>query len=1148
MDINEKLAEFKKNYTKLSTDFSYIEEDDPITSVKLNMILQELDKWTNDLSYKINQHSFYKEEFLRKDQEALKTYQKLITTLNDSLSSKIDSITKDHIASCQKLKDKIEASKQNCEYTKEQLEVEYNYFVSTSELNKIILDNDFEEAKKRYVYQKGEAKESYLEIVKKNNIALEKIKEEIDKDYFQKVYDFQKECNETIDKLHHLIEIKSIELNSINAALETERNNMKEKYRQESAKLNEAIKKIADEKNKLIDKARSEYNKAMSDADIEKENKRAVYQAKSQALLKEFVTKINVIDEQTTKTKKDFDKKIDQVKRKYYFVVFLKDKKFHYQLEQIYNASPSIDKYTNHLLKFKNKQHRINALCYKKENELILLELTKLYTVKVNENRNNKNFLEIDKNFAIKNITDQEQFDNKYYQEKDNVYENDFNYVVKTANYTFAQKANHLRCQSQIRTKLLERNYDGIEANYYKRIEEIQNKINSYKMEIDLTRELNDLITKHREFNYQSQIHLEEINNLLEIEKNKLLKEFNTSQFECNMKNITLSKEYGYKKIDLENQRAEKFKNLKIRLEELLLEKNGVSIAFSIKKEELNERFSKIKTQLIHNNDLRTSKDKYLERLKNNDEDYLNQIINSYSLFFDDISKYFHRIIKIILSDIIPTEKNFHYLETLIKSYLQLLLSLFEQALLSLNEIVSQVLEKKMEYIYDFKYRSSMDALRENYKNTIQEYLNQKEEIIDKIDSSQKTIENFKQKIYTLFNDIEMLKQSNGTKKKKLDATALLTIKHNNLKIKDYREKIENFNQIIKLSTDDIAILDKKKLQDTITFNKECKRIEKFVADDTLTYQTFKHVMEDIVKEAQNSLSHFSLNDDLKHFTEKKLNREIEKQLNTSSMMIHRSRVKLNMAFQIFIKSCKNETEKKTFENSLEFQEEISKYNKQYNTALEEYQTEYHQTIAIYEKKVHEHNVLTIKTLNRYDDMLNQANMDYQNSSKAIQELNNELTQKFFFDYYALEDNNQKIINYHTSSMDQNDSTFKSKRQNLILKNTNEKNAATAKLKQLIKLKNEEIEHLPIAFKYYSQMLNKEMKHKNTDLHIEIKNAKTAFNLERKRIDKEINNLKTQLEQDKKLNEIEQKRNIILEKKSHISNLKHSIKSIRIKL
>ena len=231
---------------------------------------------------------------------------------------------------------------------------EYNYFVSTSELNKIILDNDFEEAKKRYVYQKGEAKESYLEIVKKNNIALEKIKEDIDKDYFQKVYDFQKECNETIDKLHHLIEIKSIELNSINAALETERNNMKEKYRQESANLNEAIKKIADEKNKLIDKARSEYNKAMSDADIEKENKRAVYQAKSQALLKEFVTKINVIDEQTTKTKKDFDKKIDQVKRKYYFVVFLKDKKFHYQLEQIYNASPSIDKYTNQSYKFCN--------------------------------------------------------------------------------------------------------------------------------------------------------------------------------------------------------------------------------------------------------------------------------------------------------------------------------------------------------------------------------------------------------------------------------------------------------------------------------------------------------------------------------------------------------------------------------------------------------------------------------------------------------------------------------------------------------------------------------------------------------------------------------------------------------------------------
>ncbi|MDE5714979.1 MAG: hypothetical protein K2I42_02495, partial [Anaeroplasmataceae bacterium] len=502
--------------TKLSTDFSYIEDDDPITSVKLNTIQQELDKWTDDLFYKIDQHSFYKEAFLKKDEDALKTYQKMITNLNDSLSTKIDSITKDHIASCQKLKDKIESSKQNCEYTKEQLEVEYNYFVSTSELNKIILDNDYDEAKKRYVYQKGEAKESYLEIVKKNNISLEKIKDEIDQDYFQKTYNFQKECSETIDQLNKLIEIKTLELNSINTALETERNNMKEKYRQESANLNDAIKKISEEKNRLIDKARSEYNKAMSDADIEKENKRAVYQAKSQALLKEFVTKINVIDEQTTKIKKDFDRKIDQLKRKYYSVVFLKDKKFHSQLEQIYAASPSIDKYTNHLIKFKNRQHRVNSFFYKKENELILLELTKMHTVRVLENRNNKNFLEIDKNFAIKNIADQEQFDNKYYQEKDNVYENDFNYIVKTANYSFAQKANHLRCQSQIRTKLLERNYDGIEANYYKRIETIQNKINSYKLEIELTNQLNELICKHREANYHSQIHLEEINNLLE--------------------------------------------------------------------------------------------------------------------------------------------------------------------------------------------------------------------------------------------------------------------------------------------------------------------------------------------------------------------------------------------------------------------------------------------------------------------------------------------------------------------------------------------------------------------------------------------------------------------------------------------------------
>ncbi len=237
---------------------------------------------------------------------------------------------------------------------------------------------------------------------------------------------------EELERLQKTLEQQESELASITAILENERSNMKEKYRHESANLNDNIKRISEEKNKLIDKARGQYTKSMSDANIEKENKKVQYQTQAQALLKEFVTKINIIDENTSVIRKDFDRKIKQIKREYYSDVFIKTKEFHKQLEQIYTSSSSpFDKYTHHLIRFKNKQHQFNIHMAKKEKELLLLELSKDNTIKILNNRYDKNFLEIDKNYAIKSLTDQEQFDNKYYQENDNIFENDFNYTIR---------------------------------------------------------------------------------------------------------------------------------------------------------------------------------------------------------------------------------------------------------------------------------------------------------------------------------------------------------------------------------------------------------------------------------------------------------------------------------------------------------------------------------------------------------------------------------------------------------------------------------------------------------------------------------------------------------------------------------------------
>ena len=75
-----------------------------------------------------------------------------------------------------------------------------------------------------------------------------------------------------------------------------------------------------------------------------------------------------------------------------------------------------------------------------------------------------------------------------------------------------------MRCQSQIRTKLLERNFDGISANYIKKIEAIQSKIMASKVTIDITKRLNQTLLSYLEETYHARLHLEETSSLLEIE------------------------------------------------------------------------------------------------------------------------------------------------------------------------------------------------------------------------------------------------------------------------------------------------------------------------------------------------------------------------------------------------------------------------------------------------------------------------------------------------------------------------------------------------------------------------------------------------------------------------------------------------------
>ncbi len=1146
----ELLENFKANYTKLIQDLAIEDEKDPLSKETMNELLELQKHWLSLQKDKKLQIAKLETIFNNRNETALQKYQNEVKQLNMGLNKNIKKVTSNHMQACKNLKSEIEKTRRNTRYTIEQLEIDFNYFITTSEQNKEILNTDFYEAKKRYDYQKEEARDSYLEVVKKNNYALDHIKAQLAIDYQESTSSYQKDQTELLEKLHQLIDNKNEELEILVKALEKEKNNMKEKYRQESASLNENVKKYADEKNNTIDQARSQYFKSISDANIERENKRQVYQSKSQALLREFVTKINEIDETAAIQKKEFENKTDEIKRDYYSKIYQKTYNFHQQIQKIYASSTSetLDKYTHHLIQYKNKQYMNEVALEKKLNELKLFNLTKEHTIELQESKHNKNFLEIDKNYAIKDITIQEQFDNKYYQEKDNVYENDFNYIVKTANFRFSQKANILRCQSQIRTKLLERNYDGIEANYYKKIETIQNTINSYRLEIKLAEEIYELVLAFQQKNYEDQLHLNEVTNLLEIEKNKLLREYNVSQYDYNIKNITLSKDYGLKKIDLENEKAEKTKNLKIELENYMLKKNTVSTSFSIKHEQLEEKYNKIKLQLKNNNDLNVAKEHYLSSLKNADVFYINQSISRFRHFIESLTRNYYDGVRIIFHSF-TVGTQYHYLDSFLNSFIQIYLDLIMASFDQFCDSITSIIDKRLNYIYTFKYKNSLDTLKENYLETENQIKENKVTIIDEMDSASKTIENFKQKIFTLINDNEMLIQNNKLRRKrKLDAISLAAIRDNELKIKEYKEKIDDFNEMNKMHNDDLLELAQKTIENTNTYSKEEKRITKMFKDDSYINEHYKQIIKDFNVKIHKKMNLFRLFLKKEVFNEKQLLKKSYATRKKLKEIIHLIHHDLQQNFSDYAESSNQETLSKRQKCKLEYKLEIQKFNKQYEKANSNFQKEYQLTIASYEKQIQDHTLLINNTVAHYNGLLLDSSNTFQLESKQTQQDFNRRTDQFLLSYYALDDNNQKIIAYHQKKHQQDQEQFDSNKLNCIRSVNQEKEANNEKLKTFINTKNEEIEHLPIAFKFNSRMLNNETKKKNNQIHFDLKDAKVAYNNERKRIDKEINNLKNDLNQNKAQNDLSQKQSIAKEKKDHRISLRQSLKKIKINL
>ena len=1141
------INQFKDKYTKLITDLNVIDENDPITPSTYTQINDILNNLHQHLVSEKSDLKKIKNNYEKKNNHTTKKYNKKVESINSVFEDKLTKNHENYSSICDEIRDKLDTKKEEFEYDIQQLELDHTFYTSSIEQGKMILFDDFLKNRKRYDYQLEKAKFSYSQVVAEKNVELEKIINETNKSYMEKSLQFKKENVNSTIKIQDKINETQKELDTFHDMMILEKNSLKEKYRKESTVLNENIKKIIKEKNDNLDITKNEYSQTLNNMNLEKEDKKANIHTRSQAILKEFVTKINNLDEETNNLKEAYDDIILKYKREYYEKNYINTNKYHEELATL-QSSTIEKKYINRIIKIKNKQFNSSNSALKKEIHNKLHEITKDYLIKLNEIKTNIALLEIDKNFRIKSLNDEEQFNNKYYQEKANIYENDYNLYVKNINIDFNKKANAIKLRSEKRIKLLERNHTGIDANYAKKIETLNAKINKLKQELEHHYKLEKLYTTYEENNFNNKNNLNKANNLLDIEKNKLLKEYNESRYNYYVNELELDKNFGLKKIDLENNFYEINKNYQIKGIKLEIEKITLASSFDMKKSHIYEIFNERHISIVNENSNIYAIEKYINTLKENTLFYLSLIK---SCAFQTLKKIFtsYEQVITIFKEINIDDSNYKYIDKILYSFgsifNELIIDYFKQVI----SLIDETTNEKLNFIHNFKYKKQFDKLKNDFVEIQQKYKAEKEDLIIKIDMNDKTIENVKNKIFTLINDNEMLESNHKfSKNKKNESSEYKLIIDNQLKIQDYKEKIEQLTKFNKSSYYKLNENSKIIKEIILEYKQKKNEIKKKKYFDTKVFIEFKKSTSSIIDKIISFSLKFNklFNNEIDKTS--KLNKKIFNYTSYFEAMFSKISLLLSYSIDKYEKNIKKENELRKNINKNNHAKQIEIYNKDLNLEILKFEKDYQATIEKQNCLIEENQYNINANKKYYDKLINEAKQNYKNEVNNLKLLYMKQTDDFYKKYYALNANAENINNYHNAIFQSNKENYKN--QKIIL--TNNKNFFDNKiddnLRKLINDKNEEIQNLPIIYKNTSKNLEKATKKMNKDLSNELRLTKNKHYSERKNLDKIILDFKNQLEALKMENQYNLDLSIKNEEQNSKNSLNQAIKAIKIDL
>ena len=1115
---------FKKSETSSSQE--------PLTYSLLNNLKNTVEEYIvrlNQISKKFKPH---KMEYSSAFKSLSKEYSQKEKTLEAKLRLDIKDIVNKYDEKCKALKEEIKEKEREIHFEENNILMDIEFFIMGSNQNKEMFEAEYNENVSRFNYQIQIAQDSYAENTIRFNEALDKELEKLEEKYNSALVDYDKDTEriiahyqKNVDDLNQILAKKIDEFNKYQAQI-------RQKKVKESMEFNDKIRALVSIRNEKNQSARNEYIKKQAEAQETKESKRQEYQMESQKISKEFVLNMTALDDRISELKKDYNATLDQEKRALEYRLLELKKEEEKLLAELY-ATPSFKKESK---KIKSEYYGYQELERKNTNKT-LSHLEKAYLADSEKTNYQKKLLDLDRTFNMKYIVENETYDNKKFQEINNKFEIDMNHSIQVNDLDYNREANKLRSENNLKTLKEERDFDEADALHQIETEKLICQIKSIKYEIGSFEEIKKLLHKFESDKFNTTINFKTVNNVLEIEKCKVLDTLNKSMYNLNVKSSKMVLETSNKAIDLKNQEYEQKCRAKIKRNRMVLNTEQKLVDYQI---ETYKRDKALELAVINRN--------FFYELDTLGHDFLaSKFELEYKNMMSNLS---------ILTELICL---IHYMETdlinsifnsiplrpeykkiawpFINEVLSIIFLGYQRIISIFHESTDEMIHERIEFEESLKYKGFYKNIEANYKDELKNFTERKKIYEKQVKEVTEELEDNKRLLFSLDNDL-YIKRKNIKK-----------MGSNNKKEK--QEIIETVNQYRTIENENLGL--SKKL---LVLQKEIARVDNQIAQVNLSYTR----QQDEIKKMQmtNAQSYFEL--------EKTLDRHISSSIADMNLRLREQDIS-DAEFQNSLNTVK---EKVSYFNQLSeyfisgLYSIMNRFSNNEQDAIiksaEILQAGYKTDLSEIDRDDKNERINAKAAYTREDQQRQEDIMKFDRDTqleatlmknaiqnhdalikKLAQNIQEEMTlanQTFYQDYYAICDNQKDIINKHAQDIKNLENEYQRNRVIIFDRFKKSKLQLKTMLEEYILSRNEILQHLPVAEKENEKAFRDDDYKKNIELDQSYVEIKTKSTTSTKEVLKNMDLIKAAF--DSKQSEIERdyKMSKLRERRTHQSQLR----------